>query len=182
MESVNDFYIDYRAPCVMQLNGCVETKVITPWDKKISTYKCEIGRATSGDTSCKSADVTAAESLQQLKIPIPSYEFSLKLEETKCLRKSWIHSKSHADRGSTFTELLHKERTQLHSWCAGLLIYGWVPRTRGSERWSAAEAATGNLFNSQVCRLVHRPHPPLHPLVLTGFMQTAVKPRCQRNN
>lgn len=111
MESVNDFHIDYRARCVMQLNGCAETKVIIPWEKKIFTYKCEIGRATSGDTSCKSANAMVVESLQQLTIPIPSHEFSLKLAETKCWRKSWIHSKSRADRGSTFTELLHKEKT-----------------------------------------------------------------------
>lgn len=113
MESVNDFHTDYRAQCVTQLNGCAETKVIIPWEKNIFAYKCEIGRATSGDASCKSANASVVESMQQLKIPIPSHEFSLKLAETKCWRKSWIHSKSRADRGSAFTELLHKERTLL---------------------------------------------------------------------
>ncbi len=47
-----------------------------------------------------------------------------------------------------------------------------------SERWSVAEAATGNLLYSQVCHL----RAPLQPLVLTRFIQTIAALCCKPNN
>lgn len=67
----------------------------------------------------------------KLKCHFPPIGSQLTLAKTNCFRKSWMDIKSHADRESPFTELLHMAGTQLHSWCAELLIYGWVRRTKG---------------------------------------------------
>lgn len=84
-----------------------------------------------------------------------SYWFWFKLAETKCCRKSWIHSKSDAEREKALLPTYYIWRE--HNYIPDVQSWWFIDESlaqRVLERWSVAEAGTGNLFYSQVCHLL----------------------------
>lgn len=111
---------------------CVASKVITAWKK------CDTERATVEATEQKNSYMSANTKVVMGQSKILGTSLSSNWFNLILLRLSasgshgyTVNHRQRERKKNAFTNLLHMERVQLYSWCAGLVIYGWIPRSEG---------------------------------------------------